>query len=141
MLQLSQRLYDEIRRHAEAAYPQECCGILVGTMDRTVTEAIATPNASEHPENHYEIALLELIWAVRKARSAALEILGFYHSHPDHPAHWYATDFAEAHWIGCSYVITAVEEGMAKATNAFLLAGTTEEDKRFEAEDIQIVES
>ena len=48
------------------------------------------------------------------------------------------TDFAEAHWLGCSYVITAVEKGVAKVTNSFLLAGSTEEDKAFEDEAVEV---
>ncbi len=64
--------------------------------------------------------------------------MGFYHSHPDHPAQWSPTDFAEAHWIGCSYVITAVEKGKAAITNSFLLTGTTEEDKKFSDQAIEI---
>jgi proteasome lid subunit RPN8/RPN11 len=75
----------------------------------------------------------------REARGRGLDIAGFYHSHPDHPAQWSPTDFAEAHWIGCAYVITAVEHGKAAVTNSFLLAGTTEEDKRFELQTIEIV--
>ena len=64
--------------------------------------------------------------------------MGFYHSHPDHPAQWSKTDFEEVHWIGCSYVITSVEQGTAKVTNSFLLAGTTEEDKRFEDQRVVV---
>jgi proteasome lid subunit RPN8/RPN11 len=64
--------------------------------------------------------------------------VGFYHSHPDHPAMWSTTDFAEAHWTGCSYVITSVEKGTAKVTNSFLLTGTGEEDKRFVDEPVEI---
>ena len=67
-----------------------------------------------------------------------MEIVGFYHSHPDHPAQWSPTDFAEAHWINCSYVITAVERGKAAITNSFLLLGTTEDDKKFHDEAIEI---
>ena len=70
-----------------------------------------------------------------------MSIGGFYHSHPDHPAQWSQTDFAEAHWLGCSYVITAVAQGKAAVTNSFLLAGTTEEDKRFEPERIDVSET
>ena len=49
----------------------------------------------------------------RQARGLGLDIVGFYHSHPDHPAQWSTTDFAEAHWLGCSYIITSVEQGKA----------------------------
>jgi proteasome lid subunit RPN8/RPN11 len=76
----------------------------------------------------------------REATKQGLDIAGFYHSHPDHPAQWSPTDFAEAHWIGCSYVITEVAKGKAQVTNSFLLAGTTEEDKRFENEIIAVLD-
>jgi proteasome lid subunit RPN8/RPN11 len=69
-----------------------------------------------------------------------LSIAGFYHSHPDHPAQWSQTDLAEAHWLGCSYVITAVAKGRTVATNSFRLAGDTEENKRFEPEQINVNE-
>jgi proteasome lid subunit RPN8/RPN11 len=74
----------------------------------------------------------------RQARGLGLDIVGFYHSHPDHPAQWSKTDFVEAHWVGCSYIITAVEKGKAATTNSFLLTGTGEEDKQFIDEPIEI---
>jgi proteasome lid subunit RPN8/RPN11 len=64
--------------------------------------------------------------------------VGFYHSHPDHPAKWSQTDLTEAHWIGCSYVITSVEKSKAAITNSFLLTGIMEEDKRFEDEEVRV---
>ena len=67
-----------------------------------------------------------------------LDIIGFYHSHPDHPARWSPTDFQEAHWIGCSYVITSVEHGRAAQTNSFALTGTTEENKALLDEPIVV---
>ena len=56
-----------------------------------------------------------------------------------HPARWSQTDFHEAHWLCCSYVITSVEKGKAVQTNSFYLAGTGEEDKRFEDEEIRVI--
>jgi len=138
MLILPKAVYDQLRQHGEAAYPRECCGILLGGADRTAAVAIPAQNASNHPWNHYEVAPLDLIRAERKAREAGLQIIGFYHSHPDHPAYWSVTDLAEAHWIGCSYVITAIDKGTAAATQSFRLSGVTEEDKRFEAEEVRI---
>ena len=77
--------------------------------------------------------------AQREGRKAGLDIVGFYHSHPDHPAHWSQTDFAEAHWFGCAYVITAVAKGTAQITNSFLLTGTGEEDKAFAIQTIEVI--
>jgi len=65
--------------------------------------------------------------------------VGFYHSHPDHPARWSPTDLAEAHWTGCSYVITSVENARAGQTNSFLLLDQ-EEAKHFEDEELDIIE-
>ena len=67
-----------------------------------------------------------------------LEIAGFYHSHPDHAAQWSLTDLAEAHWLGCCYIITSVAKGKAGATNSFLLTGESEEEKRFEQHVIEV---
>lgn len=139
---ISQQLYDELRAHGEETYPHECCGIMLGKSDDsargnqdpdiTVTSLIRAGNTrTDSAHNRYNIAPQELIKAQREARKAGLDIIGFYHSHPDHPAQWSPTDFAEAHWFGCAYVITSVEKGHAKITNSFLLTGTTEEDKQF----------
>lgn len=146
-LQLPQPLYRQLRQHGEEAYPHECCGILLGVLNelkdgaRQITAAIPARNISTTPANHYEIAPLDLIRIERAARLANLEIAGFYHSHPDHPAHRSQTDLAEAHWLGCSYVITEIRAGAAIATRSFYLAGAGEEDKYFEQEEIQVGES
>ena len=75
----------------------------------------------------------------REGRERGEDIVGFYHSHPDHPAHWSPTDLAEAHWIGCSYVITSVEQGIAAITNSFELIGSDEADKKLVDEKIEII--
>ncbi|MFZ0744147.1 MAG: M67 family metallopeptidase [Terracidiphilus sp.] len=142
MLRLPREVYEAIRRHGEETYPHECCGALLGrpTADGwAVTAAMRAGNTrTDSAHNRYQIAPVELVKIEREARSRGLEIAGFYHSHPDHPAQWSTTDFAEAHWLGCSYVITEVGHGKAAVTNSFLLAGATEEDKRFEQESIQV---
>jgi proteasome lid subunit RPN8/RPN11 len=144
MLQVKKSVYDAIRAHGEETYPHECCGALLGrtTEDGWLIEASvkAGNTRTDSAHNRYQIAPVELVKIEREARQQGLSIGGFYHSHPDHPAQWSQTDFAEAHWLGCSYVITAVEQGRAEITNSFFLAGTTEEDKRFEHETIALTE-
>jgi proteasome lid subunit RPN8/RPN11 len=141
-LTLSQQLYDELRAHGEETYPHECCGILLGKSDAenlTVAQLIRAGNTrTDSAHNRYHIAPQELIRAQREGRKAGLDIVGFYHSHPDHPAQWSPTDFAEAHWFGCAYVITAIEKSHAQITNSFLLTGTGEEDKAFINQPITI---
>lgn len=136
-LRLPRAVYAALRSHGEEAYPQECCGVLLGRREEDgwrVEAAVRTPNASAgDARRRYAIASAELVRIACQARAQGMEIAGFYHSHPDAGAQWSATDLAEAHWLGCCYVITAVAQGAAAETRAFLLDGTREEDKRFEA--------
>jgi proteasome lid subunit RPN8/RPN11 len=143
MLRIHYADYEALRAHGEETYPNECCGVLLGknvagegNHVRQIVRAGNTRTDSAH--NRYNISPQELVKIQRQARGLGLDIVGFYHSHPDHPARWSTTDFAEAHWLGCSYVITAVERGKAATTNSFLLTGTTEEDKSFGDEAIEI---
>ena len=142
MLKLNEQVYDAIRRHGEETYPDECCGVLLGRSADEVNEVEDSVRAgnirTDSARNRYQIAPQELVKIQRQGRERGLDIVGFYHSHPDHPAQWSKTDFAEAHWLGCSYVITAVEKGVAQATNSFLLTGTREEDKAFENEAVEV---
>lgn len=142
MLKISSKDYSEIRRHGEEAYPHECCGVLVGHMEdnvRTVTSTARCGNTrTDSPQNRYHIDPKELVRIQRQARERNEDIIGFYHSHPDHPAQWSQTDLAEAHWIGCSYVITRVAAGKADVTNSFELTGTDEADKAFANEKVEV---
>jgi proteasome lid subunit RPN8/RPN11 len=141
---LSRAVFEQLRAHAEEAYPHECCGVLVGSSGAegwTVAYAVRVANSrTDSPQNRYSIAPLELVKILRNARNGGLEIAGFYHSHPDHLATWSQIDLEEAHWLGCSYLITDVAKGRAEATNSFLLSGTREEDKQFIQEVIEFVD-
>lgn len=149
-LLLPRAVYQAIRTHAEQAWPQECCGVLLGRTEALppggpatflVEEAVPALNVrTASPATQYEIAPAELIRIERNARGRGLSIAGFYHSHPDQPAHWSPTDLAEAHWLGCTYLITSVIAGQAAETNAFFLAGDREENKRFENRAIRLVD-
>jgi proteasome lid subunit RPN8/RPN11 len=144
VLRMARAVYEAMRAHGEQTYPQECCGALVGRAGPDgwrIEAAVKAGNTrTDSAHNRYQIAPGELVRIEREARSQGLSIAGFYHSHPDHPAQWSPTDFAEAHWLGCSYVITAVAQGKATVTNSFFLTGATEEDKRFEQEPIELLE-
>jgi proteasome lid subunit RPN8/RPN11 len=133
-----------MRAHGERTYPHECCGALLGLQGEDgwrVTARIEAGNArADSLHNRYQIASPELMKIARAAREQGLAIAGFYHSHPDHPAQWSQTDFDEAHWLGCSYVITAVEKGAAAQTNSFALTGSGEETKQFVPERIERID-
>ena len=149
MLRIEYADYEALRAHGEETYPNECCGVLLGknippegdgeAATNHVQKIVRAGNTrTDSAHNRYNIAPQELVKIQRLARGLGLDIVGFYHSHPDHPAQWSTTDFAEAHWLGCSYIITSIEKGKAATTNSFLLSGTAEDDKKFEDEAIQI---
>jgi proteasome lid subunit RPN8/RPN11 len=144
MLKIAQSAYVSLRQHGEQTYPHECCGVLLGRFDedgsRIVSRIARCGNTrADSPHNRYHIDPRELIRIQREGRERGEDIVGFYHSHPDHPAQWSTTDLAEAHWFGCSYVITSVEKGAATITNSFELTGNDEANKRFVDEETAVV--
>jgi proteasome lid subunit RPN8/RPN11 len=141
-LSIPRTLLEQLRQHGEETYPHECCGVLVGEFDPTGGKAVQAVvpcgnTRTDSPQNRYLIDPSELVRIQREALLTGRDIVGFYHSHPDHPAQWSATDLAEAHWTGCSYVITSVEKGRAVLTNSFQLQDR-EEAKHFKDEVVEV---
>jgi proteasome lid subunit RPN8/RPN11 len=143
MLKLSRADYDALRHHGEETYPHECCGILLGHVSddgtRVVTSTARAGNTrTDSPHNRYNIDPRDQIRIQREGRERGEDIIGYYHSHPDHPARWSLNDLADAHWPGISYVITSVEKGKAAITNSFELSMSDESDKQFVDETIEL---
>ena len=143
MLKISNKDYAALRKHGEETYPHECCGVLLGQMSDDGTRVVISiarcgNTRDDSPHNRYHIDPKELVRIQREGRGRGEDIIGFYHSHPDHPARWSSTDLAEAHWFSCSYVITAVEKGKAAITNSFELTGSDENDKKLVDEKIEL---
>lgn len=112
-LRLPGALADEIRRHGEAAYPAECCGVLVGRVDggaKDVVRVVQAVNRRTDDPHRYLIAPDDLRRLELEVRSLGLEIVGYYHSHPDHPAAPSAFD-ADHAWPWYSYVIVRIDRG------------------------------
>jgi proteasome lid subunit RPN8/RPN11 len=128
MLRLPYDCHRCLREDVEHAYPEEACGILLGGREEAdeVVRVIACGNADPEPGQRYRIAPRELIAAQKVARQDELEILGFYHSHPDQPAEASETDLREAHWTGCVYLICGVEKGKLVHVAAVRLVGPEE---------------
>jgi len=145
MLKVRKIDYEALRQHGEETYPHECCGVLLGEMNgaerRVISIAPCGNTRTDSPQNRYHIDPKELVRIQREGRERGEDIVGFYHSHPDHPARWSATDLAEAHWFGCSYVITSVEKGKAAITNSFELTGSDESDKKLLDEKIVVAQT
>lgn len=142
MIRIPPAEYQALRRHGEEEYPHESCGVLVGSArgdERLVAGVVPCRNLrADSPRNRYHIDPRDLLRIQREVDAQGKEVVGFYHSHPDHPALPSATDLAEAHWPGCSYVITRVAAGRAEETRSFLLEGDGEAAKRFRDEDLQV---
>ena len=96
-----------IRRHGRETYPHECCGALVGA-DGRATAAVALPNTTEEgPRRRFLVRPSDYRLAEKGAADLGGELLGFYHSHPDHPARPSQYDLDHA-WPNFAYVIVAV---------------------------------
>jgi proteasome lid subunit RPN8/RPN11 len=137
-LRISREHLSEIRQHGEAAYPNECCGFLLGrSVDgaKVVTELLRTENErSDSARNRYLISPEAYRLGEAEAERQGLQIIGFYHSHPDAPPR--PSEFDREHALPwCSYVIVSVEGGHAKGLNAWVLA---EDYSTFEQEEIEI---
>src|SRR5262245_50681280 len=106
MLKIPKSLLEQVRKHGEETYPHECCGVLLGSLDlekqlREVKRTVRAGNTrADSPQNRYNIDPRELIAAQKLAREKGEDIIGFYHSHPDHPAQWSQTDFTEPTGMG-----------------------------------------
>lgn len=125
-MRASTDILDEIRAHGEATYPEECCGFLLGhpTEDTNVVVALhrAENQREENRERRFLITPADYLAASRRADDRGLEIVGFYHSHPDHPARPSQTDLEEATFPGFTYVIVSVREGRSQEMTAWSLA-------------------
>ena len=123
-----------IRRHAHEAYPNECCGALIGT-GHVVTEAFGLPNTTEEgPQRRFLVRPSDYRAAEKRAKDLEGELLGFYHSHPDHPARPSQYDLDHA-WPHFAYVIIVVARGEPKAMTSWRLR---EDRATFDEERVQV---
>ncbi|HEV2522110.1 MAG TPA: M67 family metallopeptidase [Candidatus Acidoferrales bacterium] len=134
---LAKNLEKELRDHGSRDYPHECCGALLGTdgggEDRQVRSLFPLINRrDDSPRNRFSITPEDFRAAERAAAERGLDLLGWYHSHPDHPAR--PSEFDREHaWPWYSYVIVSVDAGVAKDLTSWRL----EDDRsKFLAEEV-----
>ena len=145
-IKVSNTHLDAVKAHGERTYPNECCGFLLGRMERDFNQLVEVyPAENEWAESIREVKTLgEGIPAAERdyrkqeshanrywitpeqyrradayASNAGLQIVGYYHSHPDHPAEPSGYDFDHSCFATQSYMIVSVEEGRAGAVNSF----------------------
>ena len=117
-LRLSAALAEAIRAHGKETYPHECCGFLLGTPGEAREIARASNAREDSPQNRYLIPPIEFVRVQRDADARGLDVIGFYHSHPDHPARPSAFDREHA-WPRYAYLIAAVEGGVPGELRGF----------------------
>jgi proteasome lid subunit RPN8/RPN11 len=126
MILLDQTIIEDIRRHGEEEYPHECCGMLLGTLQpdhvKKITERLPLSNAREDGARHnrFFISPLEFMKCERIALGKQLDILGIYHSHPDHPAA--PSEYDREHALPFySYIIVSVLNAKAEDITSWIL--------------------
>ena len=138
MIRISEKLLTEIREHGVRDYPYECCGLLLGRFGpegKSVSETYPISNAREESakRNRFLITPEEVLRGERYARDHNLEVVGFYHSHPDSPAVPSQYDLEHA-WPTYSYIIVSTSEG----NSSDLFSWEQEPDRsRFNSEEMK----
>ena len=131
-LELKPHVDAAIRAHGAETYPNECCGALIG-RDGVVSGTFALPNTTEEgPRTRFLVRPQDYQAAERRAGDGGGELLGFYHSHPDHPARPSQYDLDHA-WPFFSYVIVSVQAGVSQEMTSWRLR---EDRSAFDKEDL-----
>jgi proteasome lid subunit RPN8/RPN11 len=139
MLKLTRQIEEAIRKAGADAYPNECCGILLGKDEddeHVVTSLRPIENARESDERYHRFLITaeEMMQAELEARRLGLDIVGFYHSHPDHPAR--PSDYDREHALPFySYIILRVAEGRPEQMTSWRLQLSRE---AFDSEPFEI---
>lgn len=131
-LSLGDGVDEAIRRHGAETYPDECCGALLG-RDSVVRETYPMPNTTEEgPRRRFLVRPQDYREAEARAKALEADLLGFYHSHPDHPARPSQYDLDHA-WPFFSYVIVSVRGGTPEAMTSWRLR---EDRSAFDEEEL-----
>jgi proteasome lid subunit RPN8/RPN11 len=135
-LHLAAGVAEAIRAHGVETYPNECCGALFG-RDGQVTATFGLPNTTEEgPRRRFLVRPQDYREAERRASELGAELLGFYHSHPDHPAQPSQYDLDHA-WPFFSYIIVSVREGVSQDMTSWRLL---DDRSGYEPEDLTYAE-
>jgi len=135
-LTISRELADKIRAHGAETYPHECCGALLGKDEpREIRGLFPMINRrDDSPRNRFSVAPQDVVDAEKAARQQGLDVVGWYHSHPDHPARPSQYDRDHA-WPWYSYIIVSVREGRPQGMTSWRLH---EDRAEFSPEAIEV---
>jgi len=140
MIKIPSALIREVYDHTEQAYPHECCGLLIGETDGQTRVAHTFRKCknlnTERAHDRYEMDPLCMLQAQREFESGPWDIIGIYHSHPDHPSRPSQTDTDRA-WPDWSYIIISVGKGTVASAQSWVL---NEVEKKFYEEPLVVDE-
>jgi len=130
----------QIYAHAKETYPYECCGFLLGDFagGGLVREVRPATNQNQERTDRFVISAVESLKVQNEADDAGLDVIGYYHSHPDYPPIPSQTDITEGAFPNVYFLITSIHEGMPLNTNVWRLAD--EGLRRFEGVALEIVD-
>lgn len=138
MLKIAEDVLRQIYDHTEASYPNECCGLMIGTTDGQTRVAHTFRKCrnlnTERARDRYDMDPLDMLKAQREFEKSPWDIVGIYHSHPDHPSRPSQTDTDRA-WPDYSYVIISVQNGAVASANSWVL---NESERKFHEEPLVI---
>ncbi len=137
MIRILQTVMDEINDIVQNGYPNECCGIFGGDpAQNKVQQIVPAENLNkERSRDRYLMNPKDIVRAQKKFSGEGQDVLGYYHSHPDHPAKPSETDRVNA-WSGYSYVIVSVMNGKVADARSWVL---NEKTQQFEEEKIEVI--
>jgi len=146
-LWISGHLAEKIRAHGVETYPHECCGALLGRDSKAVLDnGVLTPmreilrlfplvnRRDDSPRNRFSVTAEDVLAAEKGAREQGLEVVGWYHSHPDHPARPSEYDRDHA-WPWYSYIIVSVHKGAPQDMTSWRL---NDDRSGFSPEEVEI---
>jgi proteasome lid subunit RPN8/RPN11 len=139
MIKIPDSLLRQIYDHTEDSYPNECCGVMIGTMgEMKVVHAFRRCKNlnTERAHDRYEMDPLDLLRAEREFENSSWDIVGIYHSHPDHASRPSQTDTERA-WPDYSYVIISVQKGVVASAQSWVL---NESERKFYEEPLVLLE-
>jgi proteasome lid subunit RPN8/RPN11 len=134
LVRLASEAAESIRREAARAYPAEGCGALLGPAETAVSETLPLPNTeSSSPRTRFTVSPRDYLAVEDRADARGLKLLGFWHSHPDHPARPSPTDRAHA-WAGLLTLVIGVERGSPGEMTAWDVPGQEEPFRQLDLE-------
>jgi proteasome lid subunit RPN8/RPN11 len=137
MIKIPASLLRQIYDHTEESYPYECCGLMIGATDKDKNHTVHAFRKcrnlnKERARDRYDMDPMDQLRVAREFENSPWDIIGIYHSHPDHPSRASQTD-TDRGWPDYSYVIISVQQGKVAGAQSWVL---NESERKFYEEPL-----